>query len=338
MKPYSLSLVFIAALIFSLSSSNAMQIGGQSQKAETAAVLYEKARHLAEQTKYREAIESYTAAIDLEPDDPRAYVGRGDAKFGLEDLRGAIRDYDKAIDIYFSWKPDEPEKKVGDSTGNVTLQEFEAMQARPKASDAAAALGPTYFRRGLAKKGLGDTLGACQDFREYCKWDGEDFSSFKICNGSAESPPRDKSELQTRSVSSKLEGTRWRAIHDGEIYSPLLERMVSKQFFCSFGNQGKVSCTVFGTASSKMTYEQTYDPIRRRSEPKPVRLPPSTLSEEIRVGTYKQNGNSVQIDLPAYEIDATVRGNSMTGNITFKLEFSQKTRWVAERITGETPK
>jgi len=48
---------------------------------------------------YRGAIVDYTKAIELYPDYAMAYCGRGLAKYNLQDYRGAIADYTKAIEL-----------------------------------------------------------------------------------------------------------------------------------------------------------------------------------------------------------------------------------------------
>jgi hypothetical protein len=79
--------------------------------------------------------------------------------------------------------------------------------------------------------------------------------------------------------------------------------------------------------SSKIVWVQRYDLIEKRPKYKPELLPSRTLPEETRVGTYTQNGNSVHIELSAYEIEAKVQGNSMEGSITFNLDSRQKDRF-----------
>ena len=48
---------------------------------------------------YEDAIEDYTKAIEIEPDNVFAYRLRGDSKCKLGDYQGAIDDYTKAIEI-----------------------------------------------------------------------------------------------------------------------------------------------------------------------------------------------------------------------------------------------
>ena len=48
---------------------------------------------------YRGAIQDYSKAIELDPSDAEAYYNRGLAKRKLQDYRGAIQDYSKAIEL-----------------------------------------------------------------------------------------------------------------------------------------------------------------------------------------------------------------------------------------------
>lgn len=319
--------MFAAGLILlALPPSVAQQHAQRTRNAKTTEEFYERGRHLAEQKKFRTAIESYKAAISLDPDHPRAYVGRGDVKFELEDYREAVGDYDKAISIYSSWNP-----KPGDGTGNITLKDL-TIQGE-KSMQAGSEIGFIYLKRGLAKDSLGDKVGSCKDFREYCRWEKVGCGSFRGCNEPAQQRATlEVPRAQRQSVSSGLEGTRWQAIHTGEIHSALRDRSLSRQFFCSFEKQGQASCSVITTASSKIKYEQKYDPIKRRVEYKQVLIPSMTLPGEHRVGSYKQNGNSVHIELSGYQVEATVNGDRMEGEITFRIESNQKARWVAKRI------
>jgi len=306
---------------------------------ESAREFYEKARTLEKQKKYRDAIENYTASIGLDPDSPTAYVGRGDAKFALENFREAIEDYGKAIRIYTSWEPKKPKVKAGQGGGYVTLEELEDLHAHPKPYEARRALGSVYLKRGLARDSMGDKVGACTDFQESCQWNEIDCKDVnKLCssNKSADAPTTsDIVGTKKQSVSSGLEGTKWEASHPGEIYSPILDRSLNRQFVCSFEKQRRVICSVTATLSSKIIYVPKNDVNRGRIEPKPELLPSVTLRPEERVGTYTQNGSSVHIELSAYEIETTIQGNSMEGTITFKLESGQKAQWLAKRIVGE---
>ena len=78
---------------------------------------------------YYGAIEDYSKAIELDPDDADAYYNRGVAKKKLKDYYGAINDYSKAIEL------------------------------KPDYADA-------YVNRGISKEDLGDLNGACADWKK----------------------------------------------------------------------------------------------------------------------------------------------------------------------------
>jgi len=52
----------------------------------------------------RGAIAEYTKAIELKPDYANAYVGRGTAKYGLKDNKGAVADYTVLWFVSVRWQ------------------------------------------------------------------------------------------------------------------------------------------------------------------------------------------------------------------------------------------
>jgi tetratricopeptide (TPR) repeat protein len=52
------------------------------------------------QDKLSEAITAYSEAIQLEPDQPIAYLDRGDVYYAQDNLQGLIADYQKAAELY----------------------------------------------------------------------------------------------------------------------------------------------------------------------------------------------------------------------------------------------
>jgi Flp pilus assembly protein TadD len=77
----------------------------------------------------RGAIDDYSKAIELNPNDADAYVNRGLGKARLEDYRGAIADFTKAIKL----------------NPNVAV---------------------AYYNRGVAKEILGQKDEGCMDYRK----------------------------------------------------------------------------------------------------------------------------------------------------------------------------
>lgn len=77
----------------------------------------------------KEAMASFNAVIDFQPDNPEAYYYRGNTWFNLGDYEKAMKDYDRAIEL------------------------------RPDYADA-------YFNRGNMWFYLGDQTRACDDWRK----------------------------------------------------------------------------------------------------------------------------------------------------------------------------
>jgi len=100
--------------------------------AQTAEEYFEKGNAKIDKTDYRGAIQDYNKAIELNPNHANAYFARGLAKRKLGDYRGAIQDFDKTIEL--------------DSD-----------------------LAPAYANRGLAKIGLGQKNSGCLDLSKAAK-------------------------------------------------------------------------------------------------------------------------------------------------------------------------
>ncbi|MEO6053616.1 MAG: tetratricopeptide repeat protein [Chthoniobacterales bacterium] len=49
--------------------------------------------------EYKEAINVYTQATQIDPNNPAVYNGRGNARYAVQDYRGAVQDYSKVIEI-----------------------------------------------------------------------------------------------------------------------------------------------------------------------------------------------------------------------------------------------
>ena len=86
---------------------------------------------------YQGAIEDYTKAIEIEPENYESNVNRGEAKGWNGDIEGAIIDYTKAIEI-------KPEYEGG------------------------------YLLRGNTKQSFGDLNGACEDWKKAAELGNED--------------------------------------------------------------------------------------------------------------------------------------------------------------------
>jgi tetratricopeptide (TPR) repeat protein len=69
---------------------------------------------------YKGAIADYNQAIQLKPKYPDAYYYRGAAKAWLEDYKGAIADYNQAIQL----KPEYPDAYVGRGAAKARLDDY----------------------------------------------------------------------------------------------------------------------------------------------------------------------------------------------------------------------
>jgi len=274
---------------------------------------------------YREAIEHYTVAIALNPDDIRAYQERGNANFKLKDYKAAIADYDKSIQMCSADKA----KYSSDTTA------FER-RLRGICYD-------VYNNRGIAKGELGDKAGACRDFRAGCKlMVGIACKNFEaICNTEVSSSTKNKTPLadkaQNNSIINLVE-TSWDA---GYVIIPTHHTdgsVTTLRRLYDFDKQGKVKSTVIknksGGGEHKYVYDYVYNPATNRDESRLVSKYVLTMPEftsEILNGTYEINGKSIYLDFPDHTIRATIYSGSIKGILTYK-GTNEKEEWKIEPL------
>ena len=118
--------------------------------------------------EYRQAIENYDGAIELDPQNPVFYNNRGTTKAALGEFRGAIADLDKAIELNPQYAAaynnrGGAKNALGDRQG--AIMDFgRAIDLDP--ADAGA-----YNNRGVAKIGLDDLQGAIADYNSSIELD-----------------------------------------------------------------------------------------------------------------------------------------------------------------------
>ena len=125
--------------------------------------------------EYKEAIEYYGQAIEINPQDSKSYINRGTAKAELGNHKKAIKDYDKAIEInpqyakaYFNRGT--VKAKPGNHTE--TIKDYDkAIEINPQYTEA-------YLNRGIAKAGLGNHTEAIKDFDKAIEINPQDAEAY----------------------------------------------------------------------------------------------------------------------------------------------------------------
>ena len=116
------------------------------------------------------AIADFNQAIEIKPDFAEAYIYRGVAKMFSGDIQGSSEDYYQAIKL----NPDYASAYVHYNSGLVKVKSGDnkgaiadfnqAIKHNPDPDYADA-----YYNRGIAKANLGDKQGAINDFRKAAK-------------------------------------------------------------------------------------------------------------------------------------------------------------------------
>ena len=120
---------------------------------------------------YKGAISDFTKAIGINPKDGDSYYNRGFAKENLEDYEGAISDYTKAIKI----NPEDGDIYYNRGIAKVNLEDFEgAISDYTKAIKINSKDGDAYRERGYAKENLDDWKGALSDYTKATKINPKD--------------------------------------------------------------------------------------------------------------------------------------------------------------------
>jgi len=143
------------------------------QSGQSAASLYNKARFLADENRYEEAIKLLDQAIGLDPKFARAFVSRAYCKTQKSppDTPGALADLTRAIEL----APDSAEAYI--LRGEIYFRQ-RSMKAALSDFERGAELDPSYPRvfydRGLARLQVGDLAGALTDLNKQVELDSQD--------------------------------------------------------------------------------------------------------------------------------------------------------------------
>ena len=117
------------------------------------------------------AIQDYNKVIELDPDDSGAYFNRGNVKYELEDYYGAIEDYNKAIEL----EPDDAYGYYFRGNAKFKLEDYYgAIEDYNKAIELEPDDAYPYYFRGNAKSELGRinasivdmTIVPCEDWKK----------------------------------------------------------------------------------------------------------------------------------------------------------------------------
>lgn len=113
------------------------------------------------QGNYRGAMTDFDKAIEIDPRNARAYIGRAFTKYKLHDFSGEIEDYNKAIDL----DPSNSNTYYNRGVAKDALQDYKGV-----IDDCSKAIGldpkyaMAYYNRGVAKARLNDDRGAIVDY------------------------------------------------------------------------------------------------------------------------------------------------------------------------------
>lgn len=125
------------------------------------------ARIKSEQKDHQSAVDFYSSALAIE-DFPEIYYERGIDKFYLNDIKGAIEDYDMSLKLCLET---DLMAKIHNELGYALYSIMEYKTAQENFSRAISlneSLASAYFNRGMTKIKRGD-ISACEDFRVGCE-------------------------------------------------------------------------------------------------------------------------------------------------------------------------
>ena len=129
---------------------------------------------------YKGALEDYNKAIQLNPNDFNAYSNRGADKFELKDYKGAIEDYTMAIQLNLN-KADNSEFYFNRGAAKASLKDYEdSITDFTKATQLNSDNSRAYLNRGLSKAELKDYKGSIKDFSKAIKSNPNYFAAY--CN------------------------------------------------------------------------------------------------------------------------------------------------------------
>jgi tetratricopeptide (TPR) repeat protein len=122
---------------------------------------FKHGQELFAQQKFREAADAFGEAILADPDNSEAWRQRARCRTRLDDLKGALTDYDKSIDI-------DPRNASAWSSRSMIKHRLKDREGALVDVEKAIAISPNYAgaytNRGLLRADAGDTKGAIEDY------------------------------------------------------------------------------------------------------------------------------------------------------------------------------
>ncbi len=144
-----------------------VQVASELVAAEpTAKDFYAEGEDKYKKGDYPGAIEAYSQAIQLNPNNAQAYNERGNARYMLGDKQAALTDYDQALKIDPNYAPAYTNRgnardDLGDKQGAIADYD-KSLKINPNDAN-------THYNRGITRSRLGDKQGAIADFDQSLK-------------------------------------------------------------------------------------------------------------------------------------------------------------------------
>ena len=163
----STAVVVGAGLMVSLRDKNDLKT-----KARNYEYFFNRAQDKFELADYKGAVLDYNKALELSPTEIcLVYSMRGNAKRNLSDFDGAISDQNKALDfdpLYADGYFNRGIAKFQKGDFDGAIEDYsQVIKINPKDSD-------SFFNRANVKKEIGDLKGACEDWKEAAELGDED--------------------------------------------------------------------------------------------------------------------------------------------------------------------
>jgi tetratricopeptide (TPR) repeat protein len=124
---------------------------------------------------YRGALQDFNKAIELQPNNTAVLHTRGLVKYMLKDYMGAIQDYNEAL----AFNPNSVIEYCPRGNAKMRLGDYlGAYQDYNKSIDVIPIFSEAYFRRALVKDTLKDYEGAQVDYDKFREVSSEDITTF----------------------------------------------------------------------------------------------------------------------------------------------------------------